>query len=154
MAVSRTYPPPKLVERRIKEDQPRRCTNPLCHGTGRVSFASGKETEIHRDIATCLQQPLCQVRLHGLDRFAAHSVIAIANDTRDTQNLAMEALSQRLETEYGVDVDEEMARLMELQNAYAANARVLSSIQDLLNRRPREVEVNVDEYLERLTAKT
>ena len=28
----------------------------------------------------------------------------------------------------------EMARLMELQNAYAANARVISVVQDLLNR--------------------
>ena len=35
--------------------------------------------------------------------------------------------------EYGVNVDEEMARLMELQNAYAANARVISVVQDLMN---------------------
>ena len=33
-------------------------------------------------------------------------------------------------------------------------ASPIPRIQDLLNRRPREVEVNVDEYLERLTAKT
>ena len=37
----------------------------------------------------------------------------------------METLGDRLDDEYGVDIDEEMARLMELQNAYAANARVL-----------------------------
>mgnify|MGYP001170121514 CR=1 FL=1 len=35
--------------------------------------------------------------------------------------------------EYAVNVDEEMARLMELQNAYAANARVLSVVQELLD---------------------
>ena len=34
----------------------------------------------------------------------------------------MESLDERLASEYGVNVDEEMARLMELQNAYAANA--------------------------------
>jgi flagellar hook-associated protein 1 FlgK len=60
-------------------------------------------------------------------------IAALANDGRDTQNLAMEALSQRLEAEYGVDVDAEMARLMELQTAYAANARVLSAVQALLD---------------------
>ena len=38
-----------------------------------------------------------------------------------------------MQSEYGVDVDEEMARLMELQNAYAANARVVSIVQDLLD---------------------
>ena len=35
--------------------------------------------------------------------------------------------------EYGVDVDEEMARLMELQAAYAANARVITIVQELLD---------------------
>jgi phospholipid/cholesterol/gamma-HCH transport system ATP-binding protein len=33
-------------------------------------------------------------------------------------------------------------------------ASPIPRIQDLLNRRPREIEVNVDEYLERLTAET
>jgi phospholipid/cholesterol/gamma-HCH transport system ATP-binding protein len=33
-------------------------------------------------------------------------------------------------------------------------ASTIPRIQDLLNRRPREVEVNVDEYLQRLTAET
>jgi flagellar hook-associated protein 1 FlgK len=46
----------------------------------------------------------------------------------------METISQRLDAEYGVNVDEEMARLMELQNAYAANSRVISVVQDLLQR--------------------
>ena len=40
----------------------------------------------------------------------------------------------RLESEDGVNVDEEMARLMELQNAYAANSRVISVVQELLQR--------------------
>jgi len=50
-----------------------------------------------------------------------------------TQELTLVALTQRMDTEYGVDVDAEMARLMELQNAFAANGRVISVIQDLLN---------------------
>lgn len=55
---------------------------------------------------------------------------AISED--DTQKLTLEALGERLEADYGVDVDEEMARLMELQNAFAANARVMSVAQELI----------------------
>lgn len=58
---------------------------------------------------------------------------AAAIAENDTQMLSLEALSQRLDSEYAVNVDEEMARLMELQNAYAANARVLSVVQELLD---------------------
>ncbi len=51
----------------------------------------------------------------------------------ETQSMTLDALGQRLESEYGVDVDEEMARLMELQNAYAANARVMQVVQQLMD---------------------
>ena len=56
---------------------------------------------------------------------------AISND--ETQQMTLDALTQRLDSEYGVDVDEEMARLMELQNAFAANARVMSVVQELMD---------------------
>lgn len=56
---------------------------------------------------------------------------AISNNETQQQTLA--ALTQRLDNEYGVDVDEEMARLMELQNAFAANARVMSVVQELMD---------------------
>jgi len=46
----------------------------------------------------------------------------------------VQALNQRLDSEYGVNVDEEMARLLELQNAYSANARVISAVQDLMSK--------------------
>lgn len=55
---------------------------------------------------------------------------AISED--ETQQLTLQALGERLEADYGVDVDEEMARLMELQNAFAANARVMSIAQELI----------------------
>ena len=60
------------------------------------------------------------------------NVVAQALAQNETQGQVMQALTQRLDGEYGVDVDEEMGRLMELQNAYAANARVLGAIQELL----------------------
>ncbi len=62
------------------------------------------------------------------------SVAEAAASDQATQELTMQTLGARLDSEYGVNVDEEMARLMELQNAYAANARVISVVQDLLDR--------------------
>jgi flagellar hook-associated protein 1 FlgK len=61
------------------------------------------------------------------------NVAATALSDAETQELTLGALNQRLDSEYGVDVDEEMARLMELQNAFAANARVMSVVQELMD---------------------
>lgn len=61
------------------------------------------------------------------------SQISAALSDEESHALTFEALDQRLQGEYGVDVDEEMARLMELQNAFAANARVVSIVQELLD---------------------
>jgi flagellar hook-associated protein 1 FlgK len=57
---------------------------------------------------------------------------ALAISDAESQELTLETLTQRMDSEYGVDVDEEMARLMELQNAFAANGRVVSVVQELL----------------------
>jgi flagellar hook-associated protein 1 FlgK len=62
------------------------------------------------------------------------NVAASAISDEETQQLTMETITQRLDSEYGVNIDEEMARLMELQNAYAANSRVIGIVQDLLQR--------------------
>ena len=62
------------------------------------------------------------------------NVAADAKSNDDTQQTAVQALNQRLDSEYGVNVDEEMARLLELQNAYSANARVISAVQDLMSK--------------------
>jgi flagellar hook-associated protein 1 FlgK len=62
------------------------------------------------------------------------SVSQLATSDAGTQQVAMESLDERMQSEYGVNVDEEMARLIELQNAYAANSRVISTVQELLNR--------------------
>src|SRR5690606_37058814 len=51
------------------------------------------------------------------------SIAQAAASDDDTQQLTIETLAQRMDAEYGVNVDEEMARLMELQSAYAANSR-------------------------------
>ena len=62
------------------------------------------------------------------------NVAADAQSNDETQQTAVTALNQRLDSEYGVNVDEEMARLLELQNAYSANARIISAVQDLMSK--------------------
>lgn len=64
--------------------------------------------------------------------FQGNAAAAAISDGK-TQEMTLDALTQRLDSEYGVDVDEEMARLMELQNAFAANARVMSVVQELMD---------------------
>lgn len=51
----------------------------------------------------------------------------------DDRKLTLDTISDQMSTEYGVNLDEEMARLMELQNAYSANARVISVVKELLD---------------------
>lgn len=61
------------------------------------------------------------------------STIATALAADQTNRQTLDAISSRMEENYGVDINEEVARLMELQNAYAANARVASVVQELLD---------------------
>jgi flagellar hook-associated protein 1 FlgK len=62
------------------------------------------------------------------------SLSELATSDANTQQVAMDSLDERMQSEYGVNVDEEMARLIELQNAYAANSRVIAAVQELMNR--------------------
>lgn len=48
------------------------------------------------------------------------------------QGVVVQALQQRISDESGVNIDNEMAQLLQLQNAYAANARVLSTVKAML----------------------
>jgi flagellar hook-associated protein 1 FlgK len=46
---------------------------------------------------------------------------------------AMTALDSKMTGAYGVNVNDEMAHLVQLQNAYSANAHVVSVVQEMLN---------------------
>ncbi|WP_316355127.1 flagellar hook-associated protein FlgK [Devosia sp.] len=61
------------------------------------------------------------------------STVNAAISKRDDRQLTLDTIVDQMQSEYGVNVDEEMARLMELQNAYAANARVVSVVKELLD---------------------
>jgi flagellar hook-associated protein 1 len=47
--------------------------------------------------------------------------------------VVLNSLQQRFNDSAGVKIDEEMANLLSLQNSYAANARVLSAVNDMFN---------------------
>ncbi len=49
------------------------------------------------------------------------------------QDVVVNALKQRAAEQSGVNVDQEMANLLSLQTAYAANARVMSTVKDMLD---------------------
>jgi flagellar hook-associated protein 1 len=56
-----------------------------------------------------------------------------ANNLKQGQDVVLNALQQRFNEASGVNVDQEMANLLTLQNSYAANARVMSAVKDMLD---------------------
>ncbi|WP_346295417.1 flagellar hook-associated protein FlgK [Rhodopseudomonas sp. P1] len=56
---------------------------------------------------------------------------AAAKQLSEGQNVVLNTLQQKFSTSSGVNMDEEMAHLLSLQNAYAANARVMSTINQM-----------------------
>ncbi len=56
-----------------------------------------------------------------------------ASNLKDGQDVVLNALQQRFNDTAGVNVDQEMANLLTLQNSYAANARVLSTVKDMFD---------------------
>ena len=49
----------------------------------------------------------------------------------DTAALKLSKLQQRLNQESGVNIDQEMTSLLNLQSAYGANARVFSVVKEM-----------------------
>ena len=56
-----------------------------------------------------------------------------ARNLDDGQSVALSTAQSRFSTSAGVSVDEEMANLIALQQAYSANARVLTAARDMLD---------------------
>ncbi|HZP70780.1 MAG TPA: flagellar hook-associated protein FlgK [Pseudolabrys sp.] len=56
-----------------------------------------------------------------------------AENLKQGQDVVLNSLQQRFNDVSGVNVDEEMANLLTLQNSYAANARVLSVVKEMLD---------------------
>lgn len=58
---------------------------------------------------------------------------AAAKQLADGQNVVLSTLQNKLNSTSGVNIDEEMAHLLALQNAYSANARVMSTVKDMFD---------------------
>ncbi len=58
---------------------------------------------------------------------------AAAASLSDGQNVVLRSLQQRFNDDSAVNVDMEMANLLQLQNSYGANARVLSTVREMLD---------------------
>jgi flagellar hook-associated protein 1 FlgK len=56
-----------------------------------------------------------------------------ADNLKQGQDVVLNSLQQRFNDASGVNVDEEMSNLLTLQNSYAANARVLSAVKEMLD---------------------
>ena len=56
-----------------------------------------------------------------------------AQDMVASQKNVLDALNQRRDSESGVSLDEEMANLIQYQHSYTANAKVISTVDELLD---------------------
>jgi flagellar hook-associated protein 1 FlgK len=56
-----------------------------------------------------------------------------AASLKQGQDIVVNTLQQRFDDQSGVNIDEEMTRLLNLQMAYGANARVMTTVRDLLD---------------------
>jgi flagellar hook-associated protein 1 FlgK len=54
-----------------------------------------------------------------------------ASSLRQGQEIVVNALQQRLNRQSGVNIDDEMVTLLNLQTAYGANARVLNAVREM-----------------------
>jgi flagellar hook-associated protein 1 FlgK len=54
-----------------------------------------------------------------------------AKQLADGQDVVLNTLKNKMSSTSGVNIDEEMAHLLALQNAYSANARVMSTVKDM-----------------------
>jgi flagellar hook-associated protein 1 FlgK len=55
-----------------------------------------------------------------------------ATNLQQGQDVVVNALQQRLNTSSGVNIDQEMSNLISLQTSYSANARVMTTIQQMM----------------------
>ncbi|MBC7576906.1 MAG: flagellar hook-associated protein FlgK [Tardiphaga sp.] len=62
---------------------------------------------------------------------AQGAAASAASQLADGQNVVPNTLQQKMTATSGVNIDDEMAHLLSLQNAYSANARVMSTVNDM-----------------------
>jgi len=101
-------------------------TQRLTSGTFQFSPSTGlgtTETPLNSTLLSYLQQ---FVSVQG-------EAASAASNIADGQTTVLNTLEAKFSSSSGVNVDDEMAHLLALQNAYAANARVLSVVKSMFD---------------------
>jgi flagellar hook-associated protein 1 FlgK len=75
--------------------------------------------------------PLSDFARRVVETQGANSEAALRLD--EGQKVALAAIESRFSESAGVNIDEEMGRLVQLQTAYGANARVMTAVRDMLD---------------------
>jgi flagellar hook-associated protein 1 FlgK len=98
--------------------------NQLMTGTYRYSPQTGIGTTGRPFTGTLLNFAR---QVIGMQGEAASSAALLA----DGQEVVLNTLQNKMNATSGVNIDDEMAHLLALQNAYSANARVMSTVKDM-----------------------
>jgi flagellar hook-associated protein 1 FlgK len=93
-----------------------------------ATFSYGPETGVGSGSA-----PYKGTLLSYMQQFTAQQGAAAqsAQQLADGQNVVLNTLDQKMSAASGVNIDDEMAHLLSLQNAYSANARVMTTVNDM-----------------------
>ncbi|MET0969417.1 MAG: flagellar hook-associated protein FlgK [Tardiphaga sp.] len=93
-----------------------------------ATFSYGPETGVGSGSA-----PYKGTLLSYMQQFTAQQGAAAqsAQQLSDGQNVVLNTLDQKMSAASGVNIDDEMAHLLSLQNAYSANARVMTTVNDM-----------------------
>ena len=80
-------------------------------------------------------QPYSGTLTQYLSEFVSQQAQAstAATNLQQGQDTVLTALQQRFNDQSGVNIDTEMSNLIALQNAYGANARVMTTIQQMFS---------------------
>lgn len=93
----------------------------------------------------------------GLDPVVSAELDELILKLRDAMRMTIVVVTHELESAFKI-ADKitvlDQGKVLTTGTVAEVRASAIPRIQDLLNRRPREVEVNIDEYLQRLTSET
>lgn len=108
--------------------------------TGRTDYLNTALDQMSFTGTTTAKNGLASFRLSGnVEDLVSQTLsfqsarISSAKSDNDTQQTSLGIIEGRQDDSYGVNLDEEMSRLLELQNAYSASARVVSTVQELID---------------------
>ena len=93
-----------------------------------ASFTYGAQTGVGSAAAPFTGNLLSYMRQFVSQQGAAADA---AKQLSDGQNVVLNTLDKKMSDASGVNMDDEMAHLLALQNAYSANARVMSTVNEL-----------------------